>query len=294
MIVNTQLFNYRLIIGTLLVAIVVFGSYGFVKYQTLKNHQSFVEQETSLVQNELQEMINRYDEVRKGNKTKDKELAETKAILSNVLDSVGIFASNVSVISKYKNKIDVLEADRFQLKKMTQLFQEKNNLLEVEVLSLSQQLANQQNELYLLEHENAILTKTVKEIQSVSAENVHAVALSTISARNDARTNKIDKLDHIEVCLSLLSNELTPKGNKNIFVQILGPDNQLVVERGHVNFNNSTLKYSGMTVVNNNYSNIEVCTKINIESKELFKNGAYSVVVYNDDLEIGKTELVLK
>src|SRR5690606_7767485 len=115
----------------------------------------------------------------------------------------------------------------------------------------------------LLNEENAILSKTIKKIQSVSAENVQAIALNTVSSRDDAKTNRIDKLDHIEVCLSLLSNEFTPKGNKNIFVQILGPDNQLVVERGHVNFKNTALSYSGMTVVNNNYSNIEVCTKIN-------------------------------
>jgi len=294
MIVNPQLFNYRLIIGTLVITIVVLGSFGLVKYQTLKNHQSFVEQETSLVQNELQEMIKSYDVIQASSNTIDLELTQAKASLSNVLDSVGFFTTDVSVISKFKNQIAVLQNEKSRLYGKANMVQKRNNSLEVEVFSLSNQMVNQQNKLNLLKEENAILSKTIKKIQSVSAENVKAIALNTISARNDAKTNRIDKLDHIEVCLSLLSNEFTPKGNKNIFVQILGPDNQLVVERGHVNFKNTALSYSGMTVVNNNYSNIEVCTKINIESKELFKNGIYSVIVYNDDLEIGKTELELK
>ncbi|HLV38830.1 hypothetical protein [Xanthomarina sp.] len=294
MIVNPQLFNYRLIIGTLVIAIVALGSFGLVKYQTLKNHQSFVEQETSLVQNELHEMIKSYDAIQASNNTIDLELTKAKTSLSNVLDSVGFFTSDVSVISKFKNQIAVLKNERSHLYRKTTMVQNRNNSLEVEVFSLSNQMVNQQNKLNLLNEENAILSKTIKKIQSVSAENVQAIALNTVSSRDDAKTNRIDKLDHIEVCLSLLSNEFTPKGNKNIFVQILGPDNQLVVERGHVNFKNTALSYSGMTVVNNNYSNIEVCTKINIESKELFKNGTYSVIVYNDDLEIGKTELELK
>lgn len=294
MIVNPQLFNYRLIIGTLVIAIVVLGSYSFVKYQTLKNHQSFIEQETSLVQNELHEMIESYDAVKANSTTTDIELAKVKASLSNVLDSVGFFTSDVSIISKYKEQIAVLQKEKSRSFGKTSLIQSKNNSLEVEVYSLTGQMFSQQKELNLLQQENAILSKTIKTIQSVSAVNVYAKALNTISSQDDAKTNKIDKLDHIEVCLTLLSNEFTPKGNKNIFVQILGPDNQLVVERGHVNFKNHSLNYSGMTVVNNNYDNIDVCTKINIESKELFIDGTYSIVVYNDDLEIGKTELELK
>ncbi|MCX7546364.1 hypothetical protein OS188_00195 [Xanthomarina sp. F1114] len=294
MIVNPQLFNYRLIIGTLVIAIVILGSYGFVKYQALKNHQSFVEQETSLVQNELHEMIKSYDTIRANSNTTDIELAKAKAKVSNVLDSVRFFSTDVSVISKYKNQIAVLEKERSRLYRKYNVTEKQNKSLEVELYSLTDQMFNQQKQLNLLKEENLILSKTIKKIQSVSAENVQAMALRTVSTRNDAKTNKIDKLNHIEVCLTLLSNEFTPKGNKNIFVQILGPDNQLVVERGHVNFKNQALNYSGMTVVNNSYDNIDVCTKINVESKELFEKGTYSILVYNDDLEIGKTEIDLK
>lgn len=159
--------------------------------------------------------------------------------------------------------------------------------------SISQNYLNQQQYLKELEAENTLLSKTIKKIISVSAVNVNAVALNTVNPKTDMKTNHINDLDHIEVCLTLLSNEFTPKGNKNIFVQIIGPDNKLVVERGHVKFKNNALDYSGMTVVNNNYDNMDVCTKINVESKNLLKEGTYNVLIYNDDLQIGKTELEL-
>jgi hypothetical protein len=293
MIVNPQLFNYRLIIGTLVIAIVVLGSYSFSNYQTFKNHQEFLQREALLVQNELNEMIKSYDAVNVDNKTIELELTDAKTKLSSVLDSLSVFNTDVSIISKYKNQLVNLKGDRNRLFAKVALYEKQNEFLKEEMLAMSQKLIDQQISLESLENENLNLSKTIKKIVSVSATNVHAVALNTFSPSNDEITNKIKKLDHIEVCLTLLSNEFTPKGNKNIFVQLIGPDNQLVVERGHVKFKDFALDYSGMTVVNNNYDNIDVCTKINIESKNLLKEGTYNVIIYNDDLEIGKTELEL-
>ncbi|MCX7551066.1 hypothetical protein [Xanthomarina sp. F2636L] len=293
MIVNPQLFNYRLIIGTLVIAIVVIGSYSFSNYTTLKNHQEFIEQETLLVQNELNEMIKSYDAVKANNNTMQLEFNEAKSKLENVLDSLLVFNTDASVISKYKNQLAILKKEKARLFAKSELAQKESRFLEVEVYSMSQQLFNQQKYVQSLEKENAILSKTIKKIVSVSAVNVNAVALNTVNSKTDMKTSKIDDLDHIEVCLTLLSNEFTPKGNKNIFVQLIGPDNRLVVERGHVRFKDESLDYSGMTVVNNNYDNIDVCTKINVESKKLLKEGTYNVVIYNDDFLIGKTELEL-
>jgi hypothetical protein len=293
MIVNPQLFNYRLIIGTLVIAIVVLGSYSFSNYQTQKNHQEFLEREALLVQNELNEMIKGYDAVKVNNNTIELELTDAKTNLSNVLDSLSVFNTDVSVISKYKNQLASFKVDYKRLFAKATLFEKQNESLKDDMIAMSQQLIDQQKSLESLETENQLLSKTIKKIVSVSATNVHAVALNTISAESDVKTNKIKKLNHIEVCLTLLSNEFTPKGNKNIFVQLIGPDNQLVSERGHVNFKEFALDYSGMTVVNNNYDNIDVCTKINIESKSQLKEGIYNVLIYNDDLEIGKTQIEL-
>lgn len=293
MIVNPQLFNYRLIIGTLVIAIVVLGSYSFSTYKTLKNHQEFMEQETLLVQNELHEMIKSYDAVKADNNTMQLELNKAKTNLSSVLDSLLTENADASVISKYKNQLAALKKEKAYLFAKADMAQKQNQSLEVELYSMSQNYLNQQQYLKKVEAENTLLSKTIKKIVSVSAVNVNAVALNTVNPKTDIKTNKINDLDQIEVCLTLLNNELTPKGNKNIFVQIIGPDNKLVVERGHVKFKSNALNYSGMTVVNNNYDNMDVCTKINVESKNLLKEGTYNVLIYNDDLQIGETELVL-
>ena len=57
MIVNPQLFNYRLIIGSLIVAVNRFRCLQFYNYQSITSHQQFLEQEKKLVESELSQMI---------------------------------------------------------------------------------------------------------------------------------------------------------------------------------------------------------------------------------------------
>lgn len=300
MLVSRQIFNYRLIIGTLIITFFVIGSYSIIKYQKLKDHQSFVEQETSLVQNELKEMIRSYDEIQIVKKTTDLELSRIKAALSQALDSVRLFSEDASIMAISENEIVVLEDEivvleqkKLRLLGKANLIKNQNTSLEAEIIFLSNQVVQNQKQYRNLGGESSFLSKTVRNTQPVSAVNIRAIALKVISPKDDAITKSIAELDHIEVCLTLLSNEYTSKGNKNIFVQIYGPDKQLVVEKIRPTFRNVDINYSGMTVVNNDSDRMDICTKININSKELFTKGTYSVVVYSDQLIIGKSELEL-
>lgn len=63
MIVNPQFFNYRLIIGSLFVTIAVLAVIGFTYYESGKEHQQSLEQEKNLVETELSQTIERYDDV---------------------------------------------------------------------------------------------------------------------------------------------------------------------------------------------------------------------------------------
>ncbi len=293
MIVNPQLFNYRLIIGTLVIAIVVLGSYSFSNYNSLKSHQEFIEQETLLVQNELNEMIKSYDDLKINNNAIELEFKKTKAELETALATLLNSKPDVTLISKYRNQIATLKKEKTKILSQFESIQSQNALLQDEVNNFSIKIESQNNQLLTLEKEKDILSQTINRMVSLSTDNVSAIALDNLNSRTDIKTSSIDRLDNIEVCLTLLSNQFTPEGNKNIYVQILGPNNQLVVERGHINFKDTSFSYSGMTVVNNNFDNIDVCTKINVNSKKSFKEGIYNVVVFQDNLPIGSTQLEL-
>jgi hypothetical protein len=293
MIVNPQLFNYRLIIGTLVVAIVVLGSYSFSSYNTLKNHEQFVQQEVSLVQNELSDMISLYDEVSVDNKELALQLQQSKSRMVFILDSLKTAKANFPLISKYKNEIAVLKQERKSLFKQIQSIQNKNNALQEEAQYVSEKLETQANQLTMLAEENNKLTNIVNELTALKVNDIDVSAIITNSSSYDVDTNNAQEADNLEVCFTVLQNAFSPEGNKDIYVQILGPDNNIISNRGAASFGETELEYSGKTSVNYRNQNLDVCTKINVNQKQKLKRGNYIISVYHDDFKLGSSEIIL-
>ena len=288
MIVNPQLFNYRLIIGTLVIAIVVLGSYSISSHNTFKNHEAFLEQENKLVQNELSEMISLYDGVSIENETINLQLEQAKYRVVRILDSVKLVKADLSLISKYKKQIASLNKEKVLIFKTIDSVLNDNKLLKEEAYKHAQEFELQKAELTSLKTQNANLTKIIREAGALSAESIEVTALKTMSALNVFETDKLKDTDHIEVCSTLLSNQFTPQGNKNIYVQIIDPNNNVVADRGLVTFaDESSLIYSAKTVVNNIGGKLDVCTKINIDDKSKLKPGDYYVSVFHEDTLLG-------
>ena len=63
MIVFPQTYNYRLIIGSLILALTVLGVFTVHNQNKLEEYNSYLAQEKKLIQNELSEMISRFDTI---------------------------------------------------------------------------------------------------------------------------------------------------------------------------------------------------------------------------------------
>ena len=63
MIVNPQLFNYKLIIWSLVLVLIALGIYGYTSYESIKSHESFLLQEKHLIESELSEMLENYETI---------------------------------------------------------------------------------------------------------------------------------------------------------------------------------------------------------------------------------------
>ena len=292
MIVNSKIFSYKLIIGTLLISLIVLGFFSISNYNSLKNNQEFIKQEKLLVQNELNEMIKSYDNLKIESKTINNELIEIKTELETVLSSLVESKPNVSLISEYKNKMSSLKKERLDLFEQAQLIKDKNDSLQEELNSLSLDFYMQKQQLLGFQGENKRLSLVLGKIKSLTARNINAIAFKTTNTE-DIETNKINELDNFKICFMLLNSPYTPIGNKNIYVQIFNPENQLVVDNGTVKFEGSYLNYSGKTVVNNKTNDLAVCVKTHVTSKDLLKKGVYNVRIFQDNFPIANTQLEL-
>jgi len=294
MIVIPQSFNYRLIIGTLVIAIIVLGSYSISSYNSFKNQEAFLEQETKLVQNELSEMISLYEDVSVENEVINLQLEQSKSKIQNVLDSVKKVKTNLSLISKYRSQIKTLKKERETIFSEIDSLVRDNTALKVQIDSVSQQYQNQKLQLALLSKKNKSLHKIVNVVGALKANDIKASALATSSSFEAYETKLLSEAEHMEVCATLASNTFTPKGNKNIYVQILDPNNEIVSERGILKYEGMNLRYSGKTTVKSISESITACLKISIEDKEKLKAGTYNVNVFQNTTLLGSTTIKLK
>lgn len=293
MIVNPQLFNYRLIIGTLVVAIVVLGSYSLTSYNTLKKRQDFVTQETKLVQNELSALIALYDDVSVENEELSLQLQQSKTRMKQILDSLNMVKANIPLISKFKNEIASLKLERKNLFNHFEATRLENESLNNEVRTSSEKIKQQQNQLVQLTEENIRLSAIVEKVAVLTATKVQAKAIKTGNSNYDLETNLAQEANNFEVCFTIQENAFSPKGNKDIYVQILGPDNNIVSDRGSISFGDNMLIYSGKTAVNYVNNNLDVCTKIYVNAKEPLKEGNYIISVFHEDKKLGTSEVIL-
>lgn len=289
MIVNTRVFNFRFTIGTLIVAFIVLAAYGFSNYNELKSNSDFLAHEKKLLLQELNDFIERYDELGFEQNSLKAQFEISKLRAKKAFDSLEVLNANLSVLSKYR-------AELMFLKRQNKILQSDSlnyvieNLVEVnEDISEALELQKAFNESLITK--NFSLMKTIREGSMLFANSFDAKVYRMKNSGEKVETDKAGNAETFEVCFVLAENPLVTKGTKNLYIQILGPDNNIVNDKGAVNFGEYSLIYSMNLNVEYNNSSQEFCTEI--PNNESFKEGVYYISVFENERQLGRTEIEL-
>lgn len=294
MIVNPQFFNYRLIIGSLVVAIAVLTVFSFKSYESVKEHQQYIEQEKKLVEIELSQMINRYDEIESTNDYMVSKLEDAKIATKSALDSLRLLKGDLSVVSKFKSQLIVFKNKNKQLFEVIDSLNDANSKLENEKLVAHHELEKQLADNSSLQKKNQSLNKTIEKAAVLTANSFKAKGYYNKNGRL-FETKKANNAETIEVCFTLAENALTEQGNKELFIQIVNPKNNVLSNKGFIEFGDSSLIYSTKTIVNYNNEVLDVCTYIVSDpSEKPLEKGTYYVSVFYKDRKLGTTQIELK
>ena len=111
---------------------------------------------------------------------------------------------------------------------------------------------------------------------------------------NDKLTDRSGKVSRLLVTLSLLENELTPKGPVRVYVRVTGPDGNLLTDGRNTSFTigEETLQATASREVD--YQGAEVEMGIYVNNIPSFRKGVYSVTAYTNQGQIGSAELLLR
>lgn len=111
---------------------------------------------------------------------------------------------------------------------------------------------------------------------------------------NDKLTDRSGKVSRLLVTLSLLENELTPKGPVRVYVRVTDPDGNLLTDGRGTSFTigEETLQATASREVD--YQGAEVEMGIYVNNIPSFRKGVYSVTAYTNQGQIGSAELLLR
>ncbi|HNQ27015.1 MAG TPA: hypothetical protein PKL92_03765 [Aquaticitalea sp.] len=293
MIVNPQQFNNRLIIGSLLIAVIALAVFGFTNYESAKAHKEFFDKEKKLVETELSQMIARYDEVENTNAQLELVLNEAREATKLALDSLRILKSDLSVISRFKAQVIVLKDKNKELFRMVDSLNNINSNLERDKFLAHNELKKQIDVNQSLLQTNKSLSNTIEKGAQLTANSFKALAYQASYGRL-YETKKASKAETVEVCFTLAENALTEKGKKELHIQIVNPKNNVLSDKGAITYQEATLIYSTKTTVDYDNQVLDVCTNIMPDpfEKPLLK-GTYHVNVFYKDRKLGSTKFVL-
>ncbi|WP_417876519.1 hypothetical protein [Winogradskyella sediminis] len=294
MIVNPQLFNYRLIISSLLVVLTVLGVYSFDKYKSIESYEEFLEQEKVLIETELSELLLSYDDLNEDYNYLTSQLQDAKLEASNALDSLKLLKGDLSIVTKYKEQLVILKSKNTVLLNAMDSLNSANVQLKTEKQLALNTIQNNSKTISGLEEANDSLYETIEYASSIRGSNINVESYKLKSGKKRL-TNKAKRVNAIDVCITLNENPLANKGKKDIYIQIVSPQGNVVADKGELFYGDTSLNYSHKETVNYNQDNLEICTAIVAGNEDQpFSKGYYFINVFHENMKLASTSLNLK
>jgi len=294
MIVNPQLFNYRLIVSSLLVVLTVLGIFSFTNYKSIESYEEFLKQEKFLIENELSEMLISYDDLSEDYSLMSSQLQEAKLETKNALDSLRLLKSDLSIITKFKEQLLVLKSKSRVFLSTIDSLNNANIKLQKEKRYALNTIQKKTLTINNLEETNDSLNSTIDKAAILKASSVDAQSYKLKSGKKRF-TERARRANAIDVCITLSENPLTEKGKKDIYIQVVSPQGNVVSDKGEVVFGNSSLIYSQKKIINYYNETLEICTAIIADDEDQpFVKGHYFINVFHKDKKLGSTSIKLK
>lgn len=287
---NTAL---KILTGILAVALVALSIYTIKFYNEEKENKEILQKEKSVIEDELNELIVKYDDAIEENEVMDQDLVNARDRISKLLDSVKDNEANLVLISRFRREIGNLKAEKDRLFRVVDSLSTQNQMLSTSLDSTSVALEQRTKFSDSLKTTNQSLST---KVDKASRLKVTSLSGEGVIVRNSGKLVENDnnrRVDQIRTCFTITSNDLAEAGEKNMYVQVYNPENELVGDELVVQHEGGTMVYSAASKVFYENEELDVCILSNTTEDKLLE-GNYKVYVYNDAMLLGTGSFSLK
>ena len=282
----------KVVIGILLVLFVGTAFYTSKLYNDKKETEAVLVKEKKEVMDELTAMAAQYDAAIGENESMNEEIMAAKGRIQNLMDSLKISQNSVNSLWRYKqkfldlqNEMDVIMAENDKLKV-------ENSLLATSLDSTKVQLAERTmftDSLLVQNTELASVMENAAVLQTVGLKGFGVIERSSGKLIPTERARRSDK---IRICYTVAKNTLVEPGDKELYVQVIDPKDNILGANEQIQFDDKTLNYSLVSKFNYENRNLNICEFVSPNGD--FEEGRYVVNVFNKKELVSSSEFTLQ
>lgn len=226
-------------------------------------------------------------------RVRDTELQSQVRKVRNMLSRGNLTKSELAKakeeLSGLRGQIEQLTAEIEQLSKENQFLKDENYAIQIQVEAEKEKVA----EMVVV---NTDLTKQVAVGSRIFLKSLDVKPLRDVFFGDYKTTDKISKLDKIDVSFQLANNDLAEKGSKIIYFQVIKPTKSVLTNSnagsGLASFDGGEKQYTVKKSIN--FQNKNESGSFSIPKTEGMTAGQYTVNVFSDEHKMGSAEFTLK
>jgi regulator of replication initiation timing len=285
--------SLKVILGIAVVLLLGTIFYTYNLYNDSENTQKQLKEEKALVLKDLNNMAQQYDAAIGDNEVANQKLVEARERIEGLMDSLKVSENSVRSLWRYKKQFLSLKSE------MDDLLAE-NDKLKIENASLASTLDSTNVQLQdrivfndSLLAQNTELATIVEDAAVLSTVGLKGFGVIVRSSGKLIPTERARRADKIRICYTVTKNKLVAPGDKEFFVQVLDPSDNVLGLNEQVQFDENILNYSLISKFNYESDNLDICEFVEAKGKD-FEKGRYIVNVFDQNNLVSSSQFELK
>lgn len=250
----------------------------------LEDEKRDLTEQMESLQNDYATLSSDYDNI---NSQLDTSRAEVADLLERIKKTN---ATNRAKMRQYEKELGTLRSIMRNYIVQIDSLNSLNHKLTAEAAAARREAAASKAESAQLSQQVENLTGQVAAGSVIKARGLHMAAYNS----SDKVTDRSSRTVRLLTSLSLVENDLAPKGPVRVFIRVKDPDGIILT-----NSNRSSFTFNGETMVASasrrvDYEGSEVDLSIYLNDIPEYRKGVYTVEAYTEQSFLGKSELMLR
>ncbi len=264
----------------------------------MKGLKAEKEQQKIELQKELDSLVRAHEQI----KLEYGELSDSLTVKDSIIEAnareIKKLLNTRWEYYKVKKKLSRLQkiAQNY-VRQMDSLYTVNHQLTE-ENMKIKEEIKIEKQKNQKLQQVKEELKEKVEIASTLHAYNVKATPVHLKGNNKERSTDKVGRVDRINVCFTIGKNDIVEPGKKTVYIRIARPDKKILVigrsDKYSFVFRGEKLQYSIKKDFDYNQESVDICVHWTRRETMEMQPGLYHVDLFEGDNEIGHTTFTLK